>query len=200
MGKLIVNEFLTLDGVMQGPGDPNEDTRDGFAHGGWHLPYFDDIAMGEASKGMAETGAFLFGRRTYEIMAAYWPTAPEDIPFTGILNGLPKYVVSTTLGEPLAWQGSSLLDADVPTAVARLKEELPKNLVVLGSGELVRTLIEHDLVDEYGLTIDPIVLGSGRRLFQGGYALTHLRLTGSKPTSTGSVILTYRPESPGDRW
>jgi len=163
MPKLSVTEFLSLDGVMQGPGDPDEDRSGGFAHGGWHRPYVDDVFMKAASEGMAETGGFLFGRKTYEIMAAFWPSQPDSDPFAAVLNGLPKHVASTTLREPLEWKGSALLQGDVPAAVAELKEQPGGDLVVLGSGELVRTLMEHDLVDEFRLMIDPIVLGSSER-------------------------------------
>ena len=156
MAKLVVVEQLSLDGVMQGPGGPDEDRSGGFEHGGWAMPYFDEVAGEEAGKSMAETAAFLFGRKTYEIMAAYWPNHPDDDIFSNVLNSLPKYVASTTLDEPLAWSGSSLLKGDVPEAVAALKEELDGNIVVLGSGQLARTLMEHDLVDEYGLTIHPL--------------------------------------------
>ena len=165
MAKLVVVEMLSLDGVMQGPGGPDEDRSGGFEHGGWAMPYFDEVAGEEAGKAMAETGAFLFGRKTYEIMAAYWPNHPDDDIFSNVLNSLPKYVASTTLEEPLAWSGSSLLKGDVAEAVAALKEEQVGNIVVLGSGQLARTLIEHDLVDEYGLTIHPLLLGRGKRLF-----------------------------------
>jgi dihydrofolate reductase len=189
-----VNEFLSLDGVMQGPGDPEEDRSGGFAHGGWQRPYFDDDFAKVAFEGMAQTGGYLFGRRTYQIMAAYWPNQPDDNPFAASLNGLPKYVASTTLSEPLEWQNSTLLQGDVAKAVAELKEQPGKNLVVLGSGELVQTLMENDLVDEYGLMINPIVLGSGKRLFRDGSAKRPLRLVRSMTSSTGVLVATYEPE------
>jgi dihydrofolate reductase len=194
MRKLIVNEFLSLDGVMQGPGDPDEDRRGGFEHGGWQMRYFDDDFAKVAFEGMAETDAYLFGRRTYEIMAAYWPNQPDDVPFAASLNGLPKYVASTTLSEPLEWQNSTLLHGDVAKAVAELKEQPGKNIVVLGSGELVQTLMQNDLVDEYGLMINPLVLGSGKRLFPEGTVKLPLRLVRSMTTSTGVVVATYAPE------
>jgi dihydrofolate reductase len=194
MRKVIVNEFLSLDGVMQAPGDPDEDRSGGFAHGGWQMPYFDDDFAKVAFEGMAETDGYLFGRRTYEIMAAYWPTQPDDVPFAASLNGLPKYVASTTLGEPLEWRNSTLLHGDVAKAVAELKEQPGKNLVVLGSGELVQTLMENDLVDKYGLMINPIVLGSGKRLFREGSVKRPLRLVRSMTSSTGVLIATYEPE------
>jgi dihydrofolate reductase len=194
MRKVSVTEFLSLDGVMQGPGAPDEDRSGGFAHGGWHLPYVDEDFMKAATEGMAETGGFLFGRKTYEIMAAHWPSQPDSDPFAAVLNGLPKHVASRTLREPLEWKGSSLLEGDVPTAVAELKEESGGALVVLGSGELVRTLLEHDLVDEFQLMIDPIVLGSGKRLFPQEGPMRRLRLVNSATTGTGMLMTTYVPE------
>lgn len=194
MRKLIVNEFLSLDGVMQAPGGPDEDRSGGFAHGGWQRPHFDDDFARLAVEGIAETGGYLFGRRTYEIMAAFWPSQPDDDPFAATLNGLPKYVASTTLSEPLAWRNSALLQGDVAKAVAELKEQPGKNLFVLGSGELVQTLMENDLVDEYGITINPIVLGSGKRLFRDGSPMRRLRLVRSMTSSTGVLIATYEAE------
>jgi dihydrofolate reductase len=194
MRKLVVNEFLSLDGVMQAPGHPEEDRGGGFAHGGWQLPYVDDVFGEVAAEGMAETDAFLFGRRTYEIMAGFWPSQPDDDPFASMLNNTPKYVASTTLSEPLAWQNSRLLQGDVAKAVAELKEQPGKNIVVLGSGELVRTLIENDLVDLYGIMINPIVLGSGKRLFSDGVPKTPLKLVRSVTSGTGVLIATYEPE------
>jgi dihydrofolate reductase len=179
MAKLVVVEMLSLDGVMQAPGGPDEDRSGGFE---------------EAGKSMAETGAFLFGRKTYEIMAAYWPHQPDDDIFSNVLNRLPKYVASTTLEEPLAWSGSTLLKGDVAEAVATLKAEQEGNIVVLGSGQLARTLMKHDLVDEYGLTIHPLLLGPGKRLFDDGGAMRPLGLVDSKASTTGVILATYRPE------
>jgi dihydrofolate reductase len=193
MRKLIVNEFLSLDGVMQGPGSPDEDREGGFVHGGWQLPYFDEVFAEVAAEGITEAGGYLFGRKTYENMAAYWPTQPDDDMFAATLNTLPKFVASTTLREPLEWQNSTLLQGDVAKAVAELKEQDGKNLVVLGSGELVQTLLENDLVDEFGLMIHPIVLGSGKRLFREGSAKKPLRLIRSTTSSTGVVIASYEP-------
>ncbi|MEX0816404.1 MAG: dihydrofolate reductase family protein [Gaiellales bacterium] len=193
MRKVIVSEFLSLDGVMQAPGDPDEDRRDGFEHGGWSMPYADDVFMSVVVKAMAECGGYLLGRRTYEIFARYWPTAPDDDPFAASLNGLPKHVASRTLEEPLEWKNSMLLKGDVAEAVAKLKQEPGKDLSVLGSGDFVQTLMEHDLVDEYQLMVDPIVLGSGRRLFGDGTPTTKLRLVDSKTTSTGVLIASYQP-------
>jgi dihydrofolate reductase len=193
MRKLTVSEFVSLDGVMQAPGGADEDTEGGFRHGGWQMGYFDDVAGERIGASMAQTGAFLLGRRTYEIFASYWPTQSDDDPFAKILNGLPKYVASTTLGEPLAWQNSTLLQGDVAKAVAELKESEGGNVVVLGSGGLVQTLYENDLVDEYSLMIHPIVLGSGKKLFR-EVPRKPLKLADSLTTSTGVVMATYMPE------
>ena len=193
MRKLTVSEFVSLDGVMQAPGGADEDTEGGFRHGGWQMGYFDDVDGERIGASMAQTGAFLLGRRTYEIFASYWPTQSDDDPFAKILNGLPKYVASTTLGEPLAWQNSTLLQGDVAKAVAELKEGEGGNIVVLGSGGLVQTLYENDLVDEYALMIHPIVLGSGKKLFR-EVPRKPLKLADSVTTSTGVLMATYVPE------
>jgi dihydrofolate reductase len=192
MRKLVVNEFLSLDGVTQGPGSPEEDTEGGFAHGGWQLPYFDDAVLESAQKGMAETDAYLFGRKTYQIMAAHWPTAPADDPFAGHLNGTRKYVASRTLTD-LAWQNSTLLEGDVAVAVGELKETDGGSIAVLGSGELVQTLLANDLVDELWLTVSPLVLGSGKRLFRDPGGLRKLSLVEATPTPKGNVVLAYQP-------
>jgi dihydrofolate reductase len=192
MRMLRVIEFLSLDGVMQAPGAPDEDTEGGFQHGGWQRPYFDDVLGATAAEGMAETDAYVFGRKTYEKMAAYWPTAPEDDPYGRHLNGTPKYVASRTM-QDLEWQNSTLITGDVAEEVARLKQQPGQNIAVLGSGDLVQTLLEHDLVDEFFLAVYPIVLGSGKRLFRDTDQVRKLRLVDSKPTSTGGVLLTYRP-------
>jgi dihydrofolate reductase len=192
MRKLVVSEFLTLDGVMQGPGSADEDRSGGFEHGGWHT-YTDDAQMQRIRQAVAETDAYLFGRRTYEIMAAYWPRQPDTDFFASVLNPRPKYVVSTTLREPLEWHNSTLISSDVPAAIADLKEQPGKNISVLGSGELVQTLIRHDLVDEFALVIDPLVLGSGKRLFREGLAPLRLELIDATPTGSGVIMATYSP-------
>jgi dihydrofolate reductase len=192
MRKLRVIEFLSLDGVMQAPGDPQEDTEGGFRHGGWQREYFDDVLAETTGKSMAATDAYLFGRKTYQKMAAHWPTAPADDPYAKHLNSTPKYVASRTL-QSVDWENSQLIKGDVAEAVAELKEQEGGNIAVLGSGELVQTLIEHDLVDEYFLTVSPIVLGGGKRLFRNYDDAWKLTLVDSKPTTTGGVILTYRP-------
>jgi dihydrofolate reductase len=194
MRMLRVIEFLSLDGVIQSPGAPDEDTEGGFRHGGWQRPYFDDVLGATAAEGMAATDTYLFGRKTYEGMAAYWPTAPDDDPYARHLNSTPKFVASTTL-RSVDWQNSTLIEGDVAEEVAGLKKQPGKNIAVLGSGDLVQTLIEHDLVDEYFLAVFPIVLGSGKRLFREAQQVRRLNLVDSKATTTGGVIVTYRPGS-----
>jgi len=195
MSKAVVFMNLTLDGVMQAPGRPDEDRRGGFEHGGWAMPY---ATMEAAEESMAYTGALLLGRRTYEDFYAVWPNRTDN-PFTAVLNNTQKYVASTTLEEPLSWSNSTLLKGDAAEAVARLKEELGKDLVILGSGELVQSLMRRNLVDEYVLLIHPLVLGSGRRLFADGGAFAALRLVDTKTTTTGVVIATYQLAEPTAR-
>ena len=192
MRKVIVDEWISLDGVVQAPGAPEEDATGGFRHGGWHLPYFDDVSRKWVVDNLTEAGGFLFGRRTFEILAAYWPTAPEEQQVLAEpLNSLPKYVASTTLIEPLRWQNSTLLKGDVDEAVARLKQEKGKDLHVMGSTRLVQTLIGHDLVDEFRVMIDPLVVGGGKRLFPEDGVLRALRLVDSQATATGAILATY---------
>jgi dihydrofolate reductase len=192
MRTLRVIEFLSLDGVMQAPGDPQEDTEGGFRHGGWQRPYFDDVLGASAAQGMAATDAYLFGRKTYEKMAAYWPHVSDDDPYARHLNSTPKHVASTTLTH-VDWDKTTLLEGDVPQAVAALKEEPGEDIAVLGSGQLVQTLTEHDLVDEFSLVVYPILLGSGKRLFRDSEQARRLTLIDSQTTGTGGVMLTYRP-------
>lgn len=191
MRRLVLTEFLSLDGVMQAPGDVNEGTEGGFRHGGWQIPFLDDVFMAEATKGMARTDAHLFGRKTYEIMAAYWPTAPADDPFAQHLNSVQKYVASRTL-EHAEWQNTTVV-RDVVGAVRELKEQPGKDISVLGSGDLAQTLMANDLVDVYSLAIYPIVLGSGKKLFRDADQVRKLRLVESTVTGTGGLILTYEP-------
>lgn len=194
MRNLVVNEFLTLDGVMQAPGAPDEDRSGGFEHGGWQLSYFDDIFAETVTGGLAEAGCLVLGRKTWEIFAAYWPTAPaEEQAFAEPLNSMPKYVASRTLREPLAWSNSTVIAGDVADGVRRLKAEPGKDLQVIGSGDLCQTLIAEDLVDEYRLMIHPLVLGSGSRLFRDGNPRRPLGLVDTKPTTKGVLIATYRP-------
>jgi dihydrofolate reductase len=194
MRKLIVNEWMSLDGVVQAPGAADEDTTGGFEHGGWHLRYFDDISRKWVVDNVGGAGGFVLGRRTYESLAAYWPNAPEEErALAQPLNTLPKYVASTTLTEPLAWENSTVLRGDVAEAVVALKQEDGADLHVMGSTELVQTLIGHDLVDEYRVMIDPVVLGGGKRIFRADGALRPLRLVDNQVTTTGAIIATYAP-------
>jgi dihydrofolate reductase len=192
MRTLAVIDFLSLDGVMQAPGQPEEDTECGFTYGGWAIPYHDETLAESVADSMAATDAYLFGRKTYENFAAYWPTAPRDIPFTDHLNNTAKYVVSKTLKDP-DWHNSTVIAGDVVEEVRKLKQQPGGNIAVLGSGELVKTLIANDLVDEYFLTVYPVVLGGGKRLFRDDEQLRRLELVNSNNTSTGGVVLTYRP-------
>ncbi len=192
MTRIVVFNSVTLDGVMQSPARPDEDTRGGFKYGGWAVPY-PDPEMGKATgESMATTRGLLLGRRTYEDFYNVWPNRTDN-PFTEVLNNAPKYVASTTLKEPLPWMNSILLKGGVPKAVAELKAQPGKDLVVLGSGELIQTLMEYNLIDQYILFICPLVLGSGTRLFREGGTFTKLKLVDSKPTTTGVVIATYQP-------
>jgi dihydrofolate reductase len=184
-------EFMSLDGVIQAPGSPEEDTEGGFRHGGWQREYFDEVLGAAAAEGMAATDTYLFGRKTYEGMAAHWPTVSDDDPYARHLNTTPKYVASRSLRE-LEWEGSTLIEGDVASAVAELKKQEGGNIAVLGSGELVRALLAEELVDELFLVVFPILLGSGKRLFGEADRPTKLSLVASKPTGTGGVMLTYR--------
>ncbi len=195
MGRVVAFTSLTLDGVMQAPARPDEDARGGFKHGGWAVPYADSVMGSVSAQSGSSAGALLFGRRTYEDFYAVWPKRTDDNPFTGVLNNTPKYVASTTLKEPLPWMNSILLKGEVAQAVAQLKADLKKDLVVLGSGVLMQSLMRQNLVDEYILLIHPLVLGSGRRLFADGGSFAGLRLVDSKTTTTGVLIVTYRPET-----
>jgi dihydrofolate reductase len=194
--RIVVNCSVTLDGVMQSPGHPDEDRRDGFEHGGWAQPYFDSVIAAAAAEGFPRSGGLLFGRRTYEHFASVWPEASDDNPFTAVLNERPKYVASTTLREPLPWRHSILLTGDAADAVASMREQPGKDLVILGSGELIRSLMRRNLIDEYTLLIHPLVLGSGRRLFDDTTAPARLRLVRAVTSTTGVVIATYAPEDP----
>ncbi len=196
MTRVVVYNHLTLDGVMQAPGNPDEDRRGGFEHGGWQPPYGDSVMQSQAGEGIAQAGALLLGRWTYEKFAAVWPNQPDDNPFTAVMNNFKKHVASTTLAEPLSWSNSTLLEGDAAEAVAGLKAQPGKDLVVLGSGSLVQSLMRRNLVDEYVLPIHPLVLGSGRRLFTDGGAFAALRLVDTKTTTTGVVIATYHPAEP----
>jgi dihydrofolate reductase len=191
MGKLVVINSVTLDGVMQSPGRPEEDTRDGFTRGGWAQGYMDEQATAASYARVAEGGGLqlLLGRRSYEDMLGYWNA--RGGPFKDGLNDAPKYVASTTLRDPLPWPNSTLLDGDVAEAVATLKRDLSGDLTVMGSGELLQTLMAHDLIDEYLLFVAPLVFGTGRRLFREGGPPASLRLVESSTTSTGVIVARY---------
>jgi dihydrofolate reductase len=194
---------MSLDGVAQAPGGADEDTSGGFAHGGWHMSYMEDeLARRWVLASIVEAGGFLLGRRTYEIFAAYWPNAPEEERVIAEpLNSKPKFVASRRLTEPLEWRNSTLVDGDVAAAVATLKQEDGGDLHVIGSTELVRTLITHDLVDELRLMLDPVVLGGGKRIFRDDGSLRPLRLVDGQVTSTGAILATYASAVRGGlRW
>jgi len=194
MRKVIVYEWMSADGVVQAPGAPDEDTDGGFAHGGWHLPYFDDISRNWVVDNLTSAGGFLFGRHTYENFAGHWPKASEEEQVLARpLNTLPKYVASTTLTEPLQWENATLLQGDVAEAVTALKRQDDADLVVLGSTELVGTLLAHNLVDEFRVMIDPILLGGGKRFLHDDGVLRRLRLVENQVTvtTTGAILATY---------
>lgn len=191
MTRLVVTTFLSLDGVMQGPGGPDEDQSDGFDLGGWLAPYFDDDGAEMVAEMFAQADGFLLGRRTYEIFSAYWPrkTDPKD-PVAGPLNRLPKYVASTTLTSA-TWEPTTLLREDVPGAIRRLKAEVGRELQVHGSGGLAQTLFREDLVDELRLWWFPVVLGRGKRLFADGAAPAAFRLADARTTASGVCVHRY---------
>jgi dihydrofolate reductase len=193
MSKITVFTNLTLDGVMQAPGRPDEDTRGSFKHGGWAIPFG---AMQDAGDALSFTSALLFGRRTYDDFYSFWPKQ-KDNPFTAVLNNVQKYVASTTLEEPLPWANSTLLKGDATKAISKLKQD--KDLLIFGSGVLVQSLMRANLIDEYVLLIHPLILGSGHKLFPGGSPFAGLNLRDTKPTSRGVVIATYQPANNSQR-
>lgn len=193
MGKLTIATFMTLDGVMQAPGGPDEDRDSGFEHGGWSFPYFSEDMGDVISEAFGQAECFLLGRRTYEIFAASWPNFPDkDDPVASRLNTLPKYVVSTTL-ESADWQPTTIIRGDVAARVAKLKDQHEGELQVHGSARLAQTLHAEGLIDEYRLFIEPIVLGTGKRLFEPGAAPTALRLVESRPMAKGATLAIYEP-------
>ena len=189
MSKILVFVNLSLDGAIQAPARPDEDTRGGFKHGGWEAPY---QAMASAGEAMANVGALLLGRRTYEDFYSVWPKR-TDSPYSSFMDNIQKYVASRTLQEPLPWKNSTLLKGDAAEAVARLKKEPGKDLVIMGSSEPIQSLMKQNLIDEYVLLIHPVVLGAGRRLFADPGAFVTLRLVSSKTTEKGVVIAAYQP-------
>jgi dihydrofolate reductase len=197
MRKLIVNEFMSLDGVVQSPGSADEDPSGGFKNGGWHMKYVDDVTREWVVRTVTGAGGFLLGRRTYEIFAGYWPKAPkEEQVLADPLNSRPKYVASRRHKGPLSWQNSKVLEGDAADAVAALKREEGGDLVVFGSSDFVHTLVERQLVDEFRLMIVPVVLGGGKRLFRDDGVLRSLRLVYGQPTTTGAFLATYAAPEP----
>ena len=193
MRNLAVIELVTLDGVMQSVGSPDEDREGGFDYGGWSAPCGDEVLGKAAGEGMATTTAYLFGRKTYQHMVAHWPAEPDTNPIAAHLNATPKYVVTKTLTS-LEWAGSHVLAGDVAASVNDLKQHGNGTIAVLGSGVLVQTLIEHDIVDEYRLFVHPLVLGTGKRLFRQTPKPIPLRLTACTQTTTGVLLLSYEPQ------
>jgi dihydrofolate reductase len=192
--RIVLSDFMSLDGVVQSPGGQDEDTEGGFAHGGWSMPYFEPETMGPAvTEIMASTQALLFGRRTWQTMAAAWPGRAGD-PFADRINEIPKHVASRTLTQDdLTWPGSTLLPADDAIgAIRRLRARSGAAIQVMGSASLAAQLIEHDLVDEYRLMIEPILLGGGKQLFPSGGHARALELVSATTTGTGVLICTYR--------
>lgn len=191
MRKLVVGTFVTLDGVMQAPGGPDEDRDGGFEHGGWSVKFWDEMMGKIMDKQMERPDALLLGRKTYQIFAAHWPhvTDPND-PVATKLNSMRKYVASRTLGKA-EWNNSTVISGDVAKAVADLKEERGGEIHVAGSGNLIQTLLKHDLVDEFDLWVFPVVIGDGKRLFANGTIPGALRLVDNKVSGTGVVIQRY---------
>ncbi len=192
MRKLIVSTFLTLDGIMQAPGGPGEDDSGGFAYGGWSVNYWDE-QMGQVMDEATSTPfAMVLGRKTYDIMAAYWPHAPEEAG-AKVFNDATKYVASRSHPRTLEWSNSVLIEGDAAEGIAALKQEDGPELQVHGSGNLIQTLLRHNLVDQYRLWVFPVVIGSGKRLFSEGTIPSGLKLVDSKVSTTGVVIGTYEP-------
>jgi dihydrofolate reductase len=189
MGELVVNMFTSLDGVLQAPGGPDEDREEGYKYGGWQAPYFDEDSGKAIGDHMAGMEALLLGRKTYEIFAGYWPNQGAENPIAAKMNETPKYVASRTL-ETVGWANSELLQGDVAEAVARVKGQFGR-VDVIGSGNLVQTLLRNDLVDRLNLWVYPVLLGSGKRLFAEGTVPTALRLVESASFPKGAVLLAY---------
>ncbi|MET9801080.1 dihydrofolate reductase family protein [Streptomyces sp. NPDC006368] len=196
MAQLTLTAFMTLDGVMQAPGGPEEDRSDGFTYGGWSVPFADEEFGRFVDEMFERVDAFLLGRRTYEIFAAYWPkVTDENDPVAGRLNTLPKYVVTRTL-DRADWHNTTLVTGDLVEEVTRLKQRPGREIQVHGSARLAQSLIRHGLLDELNLLVHPVFLGAGRRLFPDGGTPTAFALTGHRTTSTGITIQTYRPTGP----
>jgi len=194
MRKLVVSEFVTLDGVMQAPGGADEDTEGGFTHGGWTHPYWHDDIGAHFGESISQADALLLGRKTWQIHGGAFETM-EGEEFVDRLNAMPKYVVSTTLTDASAWRNSTLIKDNVVDEVRALKAQDGKNIYVDGSSDLVHTLAKHDLVDEYSLLVYPVVLGSGKKVFPDGERV-NLRLVESRPFLSGVVLMRYVPDRP----
>ncbi len=195
MRKLVVSEFVSLDGVIQAPGGADEDTDGGFAHGAWTLPYWHDDIGAHFGEAMGESDAFLLGRRTWQIHGTAFDPMPPGDPFFDWMNSTPKYVVSTTLANADAWRNSTLIKDNVVEQVRALKAQPGKTILTDGSSVLVHTLVEHDLVDEYRLVVYPLVLGSGKKLFPEGVRV-NLRLVSVQPIPSGVTLVRYVPDRP----
>ncbi|MHB8313623.1 MAG: dihydrofolate reductase family protein [Candidatus Dormibacteria bacterium] len=190
--RIVVINHITLDGVMQAPGRPDEDTRGGFGHGGWAAGGGDEVMAKVLGRRMGgPDGGLLLGRWSYESMLTSWNR--QGGPYMKALNNAPKYVASTDPTTELAWPNSTLLSGDVPTAVAHLRETGTGDLVIMGSGQLIRSLLPHGLIDEYLLFVYPLVLGTGQRLFEPDHHVVKLRLVDSIATTTGVILATYQP-------
>jgi dihydrofolate reductase len=190
--KLIAQEWMALDGVIQAPGEPDEDRGGGFEHGGWHMQYFDESSMNWVLSNLTAAGGFVLGRRTYEGFARHWPNASkEEQPVAEPLNAKPKYVASTTLSEPLEWNNSKLLHGDLAHAISALKGQDGDDLLLIGSATLAKALIELELIDEFRLMIDPLLVGGGKRLFPDDGALRPMELVDHEVTTTGATLATY---------
>jgi dihydrofolate reductase len=192
MGKLVINQFMTLDGVVQSPGMPEEDASGGFRHGGWQVPYFDDEFGRIVGEDMMRSDAMLLGRKTYDIFAGYWPKAPAEDPMAARLNAMPKYVASRTM-KRAEWSNSTVLGPDLRREVERIKG-LHGEVHVIGSGDLAQSLLRERVVDRLSLFVYPLVLGTGKRLFAGGAVPTALKLTRSHVFGNGSLMLHYEPK------
>lgn len=192
MRKILVHEFITLDGVIQAPGGANEDTEGGFVHGGWTMPYWHDAIGVHFSQAMEQTDLLLLGRKTWQIHGSAFEPMPAGDPFGDAMNGIRKVVVSTTLQSAAAWRNSTLISRNVVEQVRKLKDQPGKSILIDGSSALIHTLAESDLVDEYSLHVYPLVLGSGKRLFPEGKRI-NLKLIESQALPTGVLFQRYQP-------
>jgi dihydrofolate reductase len=195
MRKIVVSEFMSLDGVIQAPGGQDEDTEGGFTHGGWTWPYWHDEIGAHFGEVMSESDAFLLGRRTWQIHGGAFEPMAEGDPFGDVMNAMPKFVVSTTLPSADAWRNSTLISGDVVEQVRALKALPGKNILIDGSSVLIHTLAQHDLIDEYRLVVYPVVLGGGKKVFADGVRL-NLRLVEARPVPSGVVLAHYTVEPP----